>query len=173
MKKLFIGFSRYNEKTNGIIFDSIRNMTFDQFSRDCSSYYRTICDTVFHVMHSDLRWLSRMTPFYATQLSVDTLQPFMIDSGPDDRLIFDKIDSFTKLRIQIDGEIKKLIMAIPEKTFTTDFSMQFGSKPITRTLWKLLLQWFNHHTHHRGQISVQFDMIGVDNDFSLVLDKIE
>jgi uncharacterized damage-inducible protein DinB len=41
-----------------------------------------------------------------------------------------------------------------------------------RPLWQLLMQWFNHHTHHRGQVSVQLDALGIENDYSGLLDKI-
>jgi uncharacterized damage-inducible protein DinB len=42
----------------------------------------------------------------------------------------------------------------------------------TRELWKLLLHWFNHGVHHRGAISGQLDMLGVENDYSGLLQKI-
>jgi uncharacterized damage-inducible protein DinB len=44
---------------------------------------------------------------------------------------------------------------------------------IARPLWQLLMQWFNHQTHHRGQASVQLDELGVENDFSGLQDRID
>jgi uncharacterized damage-inducible protein DinB len=48
----------------------------------------------------------------------------------------------------------------------------FGSQNIELELWKLLLQWLNHQTHHRGQLSIQLEIIGIENDFSKIIDKI-
>ncbi len=43
---------------------------------------------------------------------------------------------------------------------------------VEKEVWKILLQWFNHQTHHRGQISVLLDMIGENNDYSSLLARI-
>lgn len=40
-----------------------------------------------------------------------------------------------------------------------------------KTVWLVFLHLFNHQTHNRGQIALILDQIGVDNDYSGILDK--
>ena len=163
MKELFIAYSKYNEKTNNMIFDYIRQMTYEQLSKQSNTHFKSIAHTVYHLLKSDLKWLSRMSEFIKSELTVDK---------PDIYQIFEKIESFCKLRMQVNTEMKQLISAIPEHAFREDFTMPFGKNSITKPLWQLLFQWFNHHTHHRGQISNQLDLVGVENNYSMLLDKI-
>jgi uncharacterized damage-inducible protein DinB len=37
--------------------------------------------------------------------------------------------------------------------------------------WRALLHFFNHQTHHRGQVSVLLDQMSVTNDFSNLIWK--
>jgi uncharacterized damage-inducible protein DinB len=41
-----------------------------------------------------------------------------------------------------------------------------------KEMWKVLMQMFNHATHHRGQISGLLDMLGIDNDYSAIFPRI-
>ena len=48
----------------------------------------------------------------------------------------------------------------------------YKGEEIEKEVWKTLLHWFNHQTHHRGQISVLLDLIGIDHDYSSVVTRI-
>ena len=98
---------------------------------------------------------------------------FTTDKKLDSRKVFDRMKDFIKIRLDMDQAIIAAIQSIPEEAFLKKFEIEFGAKKLDLELWKLLFQWFNHQTHHRGQISVQLDLLGIDNDYSLVLDKID
>jgi uncharacterized damage-inducible protein DinB len=97
----------------------------------------------------------------------------MVDGKVDVSLVAAHLSDFADLRERIDAEMVETVAAVPPEAFPQNFEIEFGPKRIERPLWQLLMQWFNHHTHHRGQVSVQLDAVGVDNDYSGVLDKID
>jgi uncharacterized damage-inducible protein DinB len=69
--------------------------------------------------------------------------------------------------------ILQFIEELDENKLKSAFKYKnFKGEDMEGTLWKILLQWFNHQTHHRGQISVLLDMLGVDNDYSSMLGRI-
>jgi uncharacterized damage-inducible protein DinB len=173
MKTIFIALSRYNQKTNKIIFDHIRNMDYARLSSQIQAYYKTIGDTVFHVMASDLKWLDRLSRFHNCGIDNNCLQGFIENNRVNLQAVAGRINEFHQLRLDMDKAIIELIESIPEKEFTEEIKIPWGAGSINKELWKLLLQWFTHHTHHRGQVSIQLDNLGIDNDFSMVLDKIE
>ena len=43
---------------------------------------------------------------------------------------------------------------------------------LEKEFWKTLLHWFNHQTHHRGQISVLLDLVGVDHDYLSLVTRV-
>ena len=173
MKELFLAFSKYNKKTNDIIFSYLQNMSYEQIGIEINTYYNNIAENVFHVINSDIKWLKRLAGYRKTGLNHDMLDKYKKENELDKKRLFENMDEFCGLRSTVNDEIIELIKMIPENQFMNDIELEFGNNKIVITLWKLLLQWFNHHTHHRGQISVLLDINGIDNDYSLVLDKIE
>jgi uncharacterized damage-inducible protein DinB len=172
MKELFVAYSRYNEKANAILFSSIEGMGAEQLVYPIKAFYPTIVDTVFHVMKSDVKWLYRLSSFRDSGIPKDIAASYMRGDGLDAKLVVEGLEAFAQLRHRADAEIIALIAAIPGEAFARDFEMEFGPSRIRRPLWQLLMQWFNHQTHHRGQASIQLDALGIENDFSLTLDKI-
>jgi uncharacterized damage-inducible protein DinB len=173
MKDLFVALSRYNKKTNDIVFSYIRKMSQEQLGRQTNAYYETIPQIVLHVINSDVKWLTRLSNYRQTTFKKEALDGFTKDNKPDTGILFGRMEEFCGVRSTVNDEMIELINSIPENDFTREVEMDFGGKRIKKALWKLLLQWFNHHTHHRGQLSMIFDVLGIENDYSLVLDKIE
>jgi uncharacterized damage-inducible protein DinB len=173
MKELFVAYSRYNQRANAIVFSCIDGMSAEQLGFRIKAFYPTVVDTVFHVMKSDLKWLHRLSSFGESPFPKDILASYMRGESVDQGLVAQNLHGFVALRFRIDAAIVALVAAIPEEAFDRDLEIEFGPKKIKRPLWQLLMQWFNHHTHHRGQVSIQLDALGIDNDFSGVLDKIE
>jgi uncharacterized damage-inducible protein DinB len=173
MKEVFIAYSKYNQKTNEIVTEYIRSMSPEQIKNEISAYYKTIIDTLIHVMSSDIKWLDRLSRFYKSSITSDVLDKFKTAGQIDIEKVIEKRDILIEIQKKIDIDIIKIIEAISENDFTNDIEIPWRTGSIKRKLWILLFQWFNHHTHHRGQISVQLDCVGIDNDYSSVLDKIE
>jgi uncharacterized damage-inducible protein DinB len=173
MKELFVAFGRYNKKANASIFEAIAVMSADQLRHSIKAYYPTIVDTLFHTLKSDVKWLQRLSSFHESGITKDAAARFMNGEVVDLNRIIEDLRGFAELRTRVDAAMIATIDAIPEGALARDFEIELGPKRITRPLWQLLMQWFNHHTHHRGQASIQLDALGVDNDFSGVLDKIE
>ena len=172
MKELFQAFAAYNRNANKIICDHLTQDGSAALTMETDTYFKTIAGTLYHLMDSNLRWLDRMSAFRNPAVNAAALAEFQLDAAPDARSIAANEQRFYSLAESIDVEIVKLVEAIPSGAFAEDFTMQFGQNKITRLLWQLLFQWFNHHTHHRGQISLLLDLSGIENNFSLVLDKI-
>ena len=172
MKDLFVAYSRYNRQANAAILSKLEGMSADQLAFPIKAYYRTIVDTVFHVMKSDVKWLYRLSGFLPSSVEKNALDAYMVDGAVEVSLVAGNLADFVGLRKRIDEAMIAVVAAIPETAFPKNLEIEFGPKTIERPLWQLLMQWFNHHTHHRGQVSIQLDALGIDNDFSGVLDKI-
>jgi uncharacterized damage-inducible protein DinB len=173
MKEMFLAFSRYNQKANAVVFSYIEKMTTDQLKSPIKAFYKTIGENVFHVIKSDIKWLVRLSKFQQTRIVNEDLNNFIENNEFSMQRFCENLNAFINLRKEIDKEIVLLIECIDENSYMKDLEIPFGKGTIVKPLWKLLFQWFNHHTHHRGQMSIQLENVGIENDYSLVLDKID
>ncbi len=172
MKELFVAYSRYNRQANAAAFSILEGLSADQLAFPIKAFYPTVTDTVFHVLKSDVKWLYRLSSFLPSGVPKDVLDRYMKEGAVDHGLVAAGLRDFVELRKRVDEAVIAVIAAIPEDAFLKNLEIEFGPKTIERPLWQLLMQWFNHQTHHRGQVSVQLDALGLDNDYSGVLDKI-
>jgi uncharacterized damage-inducible protein DinB len=172
MKEIFVAYSRYNQKANAAVFDAVSRMGAAQLGHPIKAFYPTIVDTVSHTLKSDIKWLHRLARFRASPVPKDAAAPFLTGDKIDIGKVAADLGSFVALRSRVDEAIVEVITSIPEEAFAADIEIEWGSGTVKRALWQLLAQWFNHQTHHRGQASIQLDELGIDNDFSGMLDKI-
>jgi len=74
---------------------------------------------------------------------------------------------------EIDREAYAFVSGLSAEDFSTPVTYKnYQGQDETHELWKLLLHWFNHGVHHRGTISGQLDSLGVENDYSGLLQRI-
>ncbi len=172
MKDLFVAYSRYNRQANAAIFSVLEGLSAEQLAFPVKAYYPTVTDTVFHVLKSDVKWLYRLSSFSPSSVPKDVLDPYLKDGAVDPALVAAGLRDFVAIRKRVDEAVIAVIAAVPAASFLKNLEIEFGPKTMERPLWQLLMQWFNHQTHHRGQVSVQLDALGIDNDYSGVLDKI-
>ncbi len=168
MKQLFEAFTIYNKNTNRIIGDYILNMSIEQFENNTKTFFPTIILNILHVMESDLKWLYRLKEFNNPEVRQTEISELTGDK--DLGILFQNQHKIIELRCRLDRDIISLISSIDD--FSSEIEIDFGGNKIIQFTWKLILQWFNHQTHHRGQISVLLDIQGINNDFSMMLDKI-
>lgn len=174
MKELFIALSQYNQKTNLIIYSHIEKMNKSELGKVSKAYFPSVAHNVIHLLTSDIKWLGRLSQFHQSKINLSHLEAFLNDEGDVDcEKTHKNMKLLLNLRYDVDLIIGEIINSIPSEEYKKFIVMPFGKKTIEKELWKLLLQWFNHQTHHRGQLSVQLDLLGINNDYSLVLDKIE
>ena len=96
--------------------------------------------------------------------------------GADERIaqVHDSAVNYTWDRNpQADQAILEFTREMQPSTFKSVIRYKnFKGEDQEQALWKPLLHWFNHQTHHRGQISVLLDLVGVNNDYSSLLPRI-
>ncbi len=172
MKDIFAAYARYNRKANAIVFELLSRLGSDELKRETKAYYPTLPQTLGHTLRSDLKWINRLSSFRPSPLPLDADAAYSTGEAIDPGSVASDLSGFAELRSRVDEAIVALVDAIPDEAFGKSFEMAWGAGRIERVLWQLLLQWFNHQTHHRGQASKLLDELGVDNDFSGMLDKI-
>ena len=127
---------------------------------ETKAYYPSICETLLYNRIGDFNWLKRYKgTFKENKLLSD--HPLLSLEEKSLRREFES--DYTKLfqyRKQADDLILQFMNEI----------LKEGS--LEKEFWKTLLHWFNHQTHHRGQISMLLDLVGVDHDYLSLVTRV-
>jgi len=172
MKTLFQAFARYNGSVNRSILELVEPLKKEQVMMETKAYYPSIFETLLHNFIADLNWLKRYRDAFKENKGLDRNLISM-----DDKSLRKEFESdymkFFQYRRQMDDVIIQFVNALDESKLDSVIKYKnYKGEVIEKEIWKTLLHLFNHQTHHRGQVSVLLDMVGVDHDFSSMVTRI-
>jgi uncharacterized damage-inducible protein DinB len=172
MKTIFQAFAKYNQSVDLSISELVEPLTEEKIKEKTKAFFPSIFETMNHNFMSDLFWLKRFKDGFQDSKALSNEVVSLDFRG----LRTEMEGDYTKLfqyRKQADEVILQLIEEWDENTLKSVFKYKtFKGEAMENNLWKILLQWFNHQSHHRGQISVLLDMIDVKNDYSSMMNRI-
>jgi len=173
MKTIFQALAKYNSSVDQSVIEIISALSKEQIMTKTKAFFPSIYETSFHVFFSDLFWLKRFKDGFKESNALTGSKLVALDGKSLRKEIeadYTKLFEYWK---QIDKVILQFIEELDENQLNLTFKYKnFKGEDMETILWKILLQWFNHQTHHRGGISVLLDMLGVDNDYSSMLGRI-
>ncbi|MEC7119154.1 MAG: DinB family protein [Pseudomonadota bacterium] len=159
---IFYVMADYNAWMNQKIYWAVRKLTPEQLAQDRGAFFGSILGTLNHLVVGDIIWLKRFAtyPTFTQGLApiADYPQPQALN-----QLLYPDLDTLQHQRLQLDQLISHWITQITEKSLADELCYT-NSKGIRhcKTLGHLILHFFNHQTHHRGQISTLLHQAGQD-----------
>ena len=155
--------ARYNRWFNQRLYEACEQLTDEERKRDRDAFFRSIHYTLTHVVLADKLWLQR---FAGQGVAFAALTPTLLHlpEGADytSELHPDWSD-LRRTREALDAAIETWLADMPP-----DFplaTMRYGNtKGVRREhpAWQALSHFFNHQTHHRGQVTTLLAQAGVD-----------
>jgi uncharacterized damage-inducible protein DinB len=127
---------------------------------------------MIHNLFADLNWLKRYGGVFRESKALS----HRIASS-DQKALRQEFESdhtrFFQYRREADEVIVRFIDELEGSKLSSVIKYKnYKGEDQEQDLWKTLLHWFNHQTHHRGQVSVLLDLVGVDHDYSSLLTRI-
>jgi len=154
--------AHYNQWMNRKLYAKVRELSNAEIAKDRGAFFGSILGTLNHIMVADIFWLRR---FAGHESCSDVLAPLTGMPVPTDLrdLLFENIEA---MAVQCE-ELDALILAFAD-TWTDEllgedirYRNTAGEKHV-RPLGPLLQHFFNHQTHHRGQVTTLLFQAGVD-----------
>lgn len=163
----------YNQWMNRKVYDTAGTLTHAQLTLDRQAFFGSILGTLNHLMLGDTVWLKRFaehpahfaalaplngiaTPGDLKQLAFASLAELSAHRAWLDQLIIDWANSLHESHLDQHLRYHNMRGVAAEKPF-------FG----------LLVHFFNHQTHHRGQVTTLLSQAGVDVGFTDLLALID
>lgn len=173
MRNIFKTLAMYNRSVNQSMMDLLGGMTDEQVKADMKAFFHSIFETFMHTLNTDLVWLRRFEVIYP---DLKCLKGNAFLALEDRQIRKNAEGSFRNLfetRKHIDALIEEFIHEINDQDFIRAIQYtNIRGEHMEKLLWQALLHWFLHQTHHRGNISVMLDMLGVSNDYSSLISRV-
>lgn len=159
--------ARYNQWFNTRLYDTCEALDDVARKQDRGAFFRSIHDTLNHLVVADLIWLRRLRDCGADHGQVfAALDDEVLHLPPGAGLstvLFDDWAALRARRSQLDTAIVSWLAQLPE-AFAQQTMRYANSKgtPREHPAWLALTHFFNHQTHHRGQVTTLLMQAGID-----------
>jgi uncharacterized damage-inducible protein DinB len=137
----------YNSWANQRTLDACAQLTEEQFTRDMGSSFRSVRDTLVHVMLVERLWLERW----------HGRSPNSFAPAAD----FSTLESVRARGAEIDSDLRDYIASLaPEEVQRVLHHTTTAGVPQAAPLWQMLQHSLNHGTYHRGQVATLLRQLG-------------
>jgi uncharacterized damage-inducible protein DinB len=141
MYKTFKLLAAYNSWANTRLYDAAARLPERLYREDRGAFFGSVHRTLNHVLVADRIWLKR---FGARDEAPGAL----------DAILFDELAGLRAARETEDAGIAAYIERLTPEELEAPLTYRSltNSGPFTQSLGSALLHFFNHQTHHRGQV---------------------
>jgi len=155
--------ARYNRWQNESLYAATSALSDTERRRDRGAFFRSIHGTLSHLAWGDSVWMNRFA-------GMPKLEGGIKDSAG----LFDSWEALAAKRLELDEVILAWSSSFPTAWLEGSTSWYSGAlgREMTKSNWLLATHFFNHQTHHRGQVHAMLTAAGAkpgDTDL-MVLD---
>lgn len=137
----------FNSWANGRILTACEALAPEQFTRDMGTSFRSVRDTLLHIMGAEWVWLERWNGRSPTSLSFQ--QPFA------------SVAEIKACWAQIEANLQKFVAGLAKCDFDRMIEYRnFLGNSFSYPLASMLRHLVNHSTYHRGQVASMLRQLG-------------
>ncbi|MGA8049642.1 MAG: DinB family protein [Burkholderiales bacterium] len=152
----------YNEWMNAKLFDAATKLSDEALAEDRKAFFGSILGTLNHIVVGDTIWLKR---FATHPVGCPALDPVRALPAPValNQILFTDIRSLAAQRRMLDEVITNWAASVTDADL--DHVLRYANtKGVVseKSFFSLVMHFFNHQTHHRGQATTLLHQAGID-----------
>ncbi len=152
----------YNQWMNRKVYDAAGKLSHAELVEDRRAFFGSILGTLNHLALGDTVWLKR---FALHPAGFTALAPLHAIATPADlkQLAFNDLRELATRRAWLDQLILDWSQTLQEADL--DHRLQYHNMrgmAAEKNFYSLLVHFFNHQTHHRGQVTTLLSQAGQD-----------
>jgi uncharacterized damage-inducible protein DinB len=155
--------AEYNRWFNERLYAACESLPDEERKRDRGAFFGSIHNTLNHLVWGDQVWLKRFGAqgVEFASLSLDVLD--LREGAVHGTVLYESWAGLRAKRVQLDAAIEAWARDMPPD-FPLRTMRYANTKGVQREhpMWKALTHFFNHQTHHRGQVTALLAQAGVD-----------
>jgi uncharacterized damage-inducible protein DinB len=125
-------YSGYNAWANALVYEAASHLSDSDYRVDRGAFFKSVHGTLNHMLGADQFWMNRFTGQGTFPASLDTI-------------LFDEFKALKEAREAMDERIIAFVIGLDDELLAPSLD-----------------HFFNHHTHHRGQIHALLTGFGLD-----------
>ncbi|MDJ1160260.1 DinB family protein [Chelatococcus sp. SYSU_G07232] len=141
MTQRYRTFAAYNAWANARIYDACASLSDGDYRADRGAFFKSVHGTLNHILVADRIWMRR---FIGSGEAPNRL----------DAILHDDLTSLRAARAAEDARIVAFVESLSQAALNASFRYRTITNPteIEQPLSSALDHFFNHQTHHRGQV---------------------
>jgi uncharacterized damage-inducible protein DinB len=156
--------ARYNSWQNGNLYSCAERLTDEARRQERGAFFGSIHGTLNHVLWADEIWMSRFCGTPRPKAGI-----------PESTSLRVRWDELKRDRVGFDARIIAWADNLDAEWLADDHSYYSGAvkRDIVKPRWLLVTHFFNHQTHHRGQVHCMLTQAGIrpsDTDLPFMQD---
>ena len=154
--------ARYNRWQNENLYETASRLADEERRREREAFFGSIHRTLSHLMWADRLWMSR---FCGTQRPQGAIS--------ESASLYPDWDLLRSQRVGFDAEIMRWAEDLSPDWLAGELTYfsQSSARDIRWSRWMLVSHFFNHQTHHRGQVHCMLTQAGMkpqDTDLTVM-----
>jgi uncharacterized damage-inducible protein DinB len=143
--------ARYNQWMNQNIYRCADDIDDEIRKQDKGAFFASIHGTLNHLLLGDMVWMGRFT---GDPISINTLS----------QELYSDYDELKAARVEFDDVIIDWVATLNDDDFVETLHYRGITSPGEKStpMWFAVTHFFNHQTHHRGQITTLLSQMGID-----------
>ncbi len=152
----------YNEVMNAQLYSAAAKLSPEDLFAERGAYFGSLFGTMNHIAVGDTIWLKRFCAHPAPQRSLDPIRdaaaPLRLNE-----LLAEDLPTLLALRRGLDQTIGRWAaeLTAPDLDQVLEYATTKGVV-YRKRYSSLIMHFFNHQTHHRGQASTLLSQSGID-----------
>ncbi len=141
----------YNRWMNERLYDICAELSDEERKQDRGAFFSSIHGTLNHLLVGDKIWLGRFTD-----------SPFALSSL--DQELHTDFDALRRDRKATDARIEDWASSLTDESLqgVLEYTSVVNPQPRRYEMWLAVAHFFNHQTHHRGQLTTLLSQSGQD-----------
>lgn len=143
--------ARYNQWQNGSLYTAADTLPDEARRQDRGAFFKSVHATLNHLLWADNMWMSRLSDLPAPTVKFADSTTFV-----------DGWEELKRGRAVCDKHILAWADRLGAETIAGELvwrSSTLGSE-VSRPRWLAIVHFFNHQTHHRGQVHAMLTAAG-------------
>jgi len=152
----------YNAWMNARLYAAAAKLPVEALAADRKAFFGSILGTLNHLLAGDRIWLARFAAHPARHAALDPIRALAVPQRLD-QLLFADFQSLAEHRRWLDGVISAWAASLVEADL--DHPLHYANmkgEAAARNFFSLVMHFFNHQTHHRGQATTLLSQAGSD-----------
>ena len=154
--------SQYNQWMNHKVYQVAQKLDHEKIKQNQGAFFGSILGTLNHIFVADVIWLRRFSQHPQQYQNLNQL-PELASYIALDQILADDLEAWYQSRHELDLVIINWCQEI--SSVDLDHSLQYidtKGQEYQKNFGQLILHFFNHQTHHRGQVSTLINQQGAD-----------